>query len=244
MSDSTQSPSHAAGMPRGLQLLAPGSIRFSLEGVPEHERLPVFREVFGRKVLKYDLELLPDIPFHVDLKFQALPGLAIMSGRLHGSLDRPTRETLATDGTGCIGMIVNLKGPHRITQGQQELVLGDGDATLVSLGDVCSFTHLPPGDVLALRVPRKQFAPLVAGVDDCYLRCIPNGTPALRLLTDYIEVVQNDEKAVAPELQHLVVGHVYDLMAATVGATRDAAEMAEGRGLRAARLLAIKQDIA
>ena len=33
-------------------------------------------------------------------------------------------------------------------------------------------------------------------------------------------------------------------MALTVGATRDAAELAKGRGLRAARLHAIKQDIA
>ena len=45
-------------------------------------------------------------------------------------------------------------------------------------------------------------------------------------------------------MQHLVVAHIYDLMAVTVGATRDAAETAQGRGLRAARLHAIKQDIA
>jgi AraC-like DNA-binding protein len=244
MSDSTQSPSPTPAMPPGMQLLAPGSIRFSLDDVPEHERLPVFREVFGRTVLKYDLEPLPDIPFHVDLKFQALPGLAIMSGRIHGSRDQRTPETLAAEATDDIGMIVNLKGPHRITQGRQELVLGDGDATLVSMGDVCSFTHRPPGDILALRVPRKQFAPLVTAVDDRYLRCIPNGTPALTLLTDYIKLIHDDQKVMSPELQRLVVGHVHDLMAAAVGTTRDAAETTEARGLRAARLHAIKQDIA
>jgi hypothetical protein len=165
MSDSIQSPSPTPAMPPGMQFLASGPMRFSLEDVPERERLPVFREVFGRTVLKYDLEPLPDIPFHVDLKFQALPGLAIMSGRIYGSRDTRTRETLAADPTDDIGMIVNLRGPHRITQGRRELVLGDGDATLVSLGDVCCFTHLPPGDVLALRVPRKQFAPQVRYVD-------------------------------------------------------------------------------
>src|SRR5712671_5954207 len=244
MSDSIQSPSPTPAMPPGMQFLASGPMRFSLEDVPERERLPVFREVFGRTVLKYDLEPLPDIPFHVDLKFQALPGLAIMSGRVHGSRDQRTRETLAADPTDDIGMIVNLRGPHRITQGRQELVLGDGDATLVSLGDVCSFTHRPPGDILAFRVPRKQFAPLVTDVDDRYLRCIPNGTPTLRLLTEYVKLVQDDQKVMSPELQHLVVGHVHDLMAAVVGTTRDAAETAEGRGLRAARLHAIKQDIA
>jgi transcriptional regulator GlxA family with amidase domain len=37
---------------------------------------------------------------------------------------------------------------------------------------------------------------------------------------------------------------VYELMALVVGATRDAAELAQGHGLKAARLHAIKQDIA
>jgi len=244
MSDSARFPSPVSEMPLGTQLLASGSIRFTLENVPERERLPVFREVFGRTVLKYDLDPLPDMPFDVDLKFQALPGLMMMSGRMHGSRNRRTRETLAADPTDDIGMIVNVKGPHRITHGRQEIVLGDGEATLVSLGELCSFTHRPPGDILALRVPRKQLAPLVTGVDDCYMRRIPSGTPALRLLTDYIKLVQDDQKIVGPELQHLVVAHVHDLMAVMVGATRDAAETAQRLGLRAARLQAVKQDIA
>jgi AraC-like DNA-binding protein len=249
MSDSSQSPAISdqspsiSEMPLGMQLLAGGAVGFSLENIPANERLPVFREVFGRAVLKYDLEPLPDIPFDIDLKFQALPGLMMMSGRAHGSRNRRTLETLAADPTDDIGMIVNLRGPHLVTHGGQELVLRDGEAALVSLGEVCSFTHRPPGDILALRVPRNQFAPLVNGVDDCYMRRIPSATPALRLLTDYIKLVQGNQTSVAPELQHLVAEHVHDLMAVMVGATRDAAASAEGRGLRAARLHAIKQDI-
>jgi transcriptional regulator GlxA family with amidase domain len=45
-------------------------------------------------------------------------------------------------------------------------------------------------------------------------------------------------------VQRLVVGHIHDLMAVAIGATRDAAEAARDRGLRAAKLHAIKQDIA
>jgi AraC-like DNA-binding protein len=45
------------------------------------------------------------------------------------------------------------------------------------------------------------------------------------------------------QLQHLFVRHVYDLMALTFGATADATETAQCRGLRAARLKAIKADI-
>jgi AraC-like DNA-binding protein len=244
ISDSSQPPLPVPEMPLGMQLQAGGSVRFTLENIPEHERLPVFREVFGRHVLKYDLEPLPDVPFDVDLRFQVLPGLMMMSGRAHGSRNRRTFETLAADPTDDIGMIVNIRGPHRVTHGRQELVLGDGEAALVSLSEICSFTHRPPGDILALRVPRKQFASLVSGVDDCYMRLIPSTTPALKLLTGYIRLLQDDQKIAGSELQHLVAGHVQDLMAVMVGATRDAAERAEGGGLRAARLQAIKQDIA
>jgi AraC-like DNA-binding protein len=46
-----------------------------------------------------------------------------------------------------------------------------------------------------------------------------------------------------PELRQSVVTHIHDLVALTVGASRDAAMLIEGRGARAARLRAIKLDI-
>jgi AraC-like DNA-binding protein len=141
-------------------------------------------------------------------------------------------------------MIVNLGGDHRVTHGQKELMLGEGEATILSLGEVWSSTHRPPGNILALRVPRAQFAPLVKEVDDCYFRPIPSATPALRLLADYIRIAQSSDGTRSPELQSLVVSHIHDLMAVAVGATRDAAETARHRGLRSARLHAIKQDVA
>ena len=50
ISDSSRSLSPVPDMPLGMQLLAGGSVRFILENIPEGERLPVFREVFGRTV--------------------------------------------------------------------------------------------------------------------------------------------------------------------------------------------------
>src|SRR5439155_12305429 len=47
-----------------------------------------------------------------------------------------------------------------------------------------------------------------------------------------------------PGIGRLTVAHVYDLVALAIGATRDAAELASSRGLRAARLRAAKADIA
>jgi hypothetical protein len=42
----------------------------------------------------------------------------------------------------------------------------------------------------------------------------------------------------------LTATHFHDLITLTLGATRDAAELAKGRGVCAARLCAIKSDIA
>jgi transcriptional regulator GlxA family with amidase domain len=49
---------------------------------------------------------------------------------------------------------------------------------------------------------------------------------------------------VVPQMQISIATHVHDLIALTLGATRDAAEIAHGRGVRAARLAAVKDDIA
>ena len=47
----------------------------------------------------------------------------------------------------------------------------------------------------------------------------------------------------APELRQLVSIHIHDLIAVALGATRDGVAVAEGRGLRAARLRAVKAHI-
>jgi AraC-like DNA-binding protein len=65
------------------------------------------------------------------------------------------------------------------------------------------------------------------------------------LLKRYLALLDDEAAALAESsLQHSAVTHVYDLLAKTLGATRDAAALAEGRGIRAARLTTIKDDIA
>jgi AraC-like DNA-binding protein len=98
--------------------------------------------------------------------------------------------------------------------------------------------------MLVLRFPMPQIAPRLTNVRDCTLRRIPRGTPALRLLTDYADITEQEQTGAKYDLQEVIVSHFYDLIAVAVGATRDATEMARGHGLRMARLGAIKRDIA
>jgi AraC-like DNA-binding protein len=73
---------------------------------------------------------------------------------------------------------------------------------------------------------------------------IPCNNGALQLLTSYVRIAWDDATVESRELQRTAVTHIHDLIALAVGATRDAAEVARGRGLSAARLKAVKDDIA
>jgi AraC-like DNA-binding protein len=211
------------------------------ETVPQ-DRLALWREVIGQTVLRLDIEPLADIPFEADVTLQAMPGLAMLSGVICGSRSGRTRALLA-DGVDDVGLVVNLGGPYLISQGGQELVLADGEARVFSCAEINSFTHRPPGRVFAMRVPRAALAPLVPKVEDVFLRPIPPRTQALRLLTSYVGMVRDELYAASPEMRHLVVTHVHDLLALAIGAKGDGAEIARRRSVRAARQQAIKIDI-
>jgi AraC-like DNA-binding protein len=211
------------------------------ETVPE-DRLAVWREVIGHTVLRLDIEPLPDIPFEADVTLQAMPGLAMLSGVICGSRSGRTRALLA-DGIDDFGLVVNLAGPYLVSQGVRELVLADGEATVFSCAEMNAFTHRPPGEVFAMRVPRAAVAPLVPEIEDVFLRPIPPRTQALRLLTSYVDIVRDELPAASAEMRHLIATHVHDLLALAIGAKGEGAELARARGVRAARQRAIKMDI-
>jgi AraC-like DNA-binding protein len=93
-------------------------------------------------------------------------------------------------------------------------------------------------------VPRKQLFPLVASLDERAIRLIPSATGSLKLLTGYLRAILSDEALTSPEMSRVVVSHLHDLIALSIDATRDHAVTADSRGVRAARLQAIKADIA
>jgi len=123
------------------------------------------------------------------------------------------------------------------------MTLQDGDAVLLSYSEARTVTR--PGRVhhRIVRLPRASLAPLVPNIDDAVLRPIPRGAGALTLLANYAGALIDDPAIVALPMRQLVVAQLCDLIAVTLGATRDAQALADGRGIRAARLRAIKIDI-
>ena len=138
---------------------------------------------------------------------------------------------------------MNLSGPFLASQRGQDVTLEPGDAILASCGETGTLTRPSLGRAIGFSIPRAGLAALLPNVEDRLGRAIPRGTGALTLLSSYIASLMGDPALAAPELQQLAVTHICDLMALTLGASRDVVAVAMGRGVRAARLSAIKADI-
>jgi AraC-like DNA-binding protein len=222
--------------------VAPGILRVSTDALPERERLPFFREVVGYAIARLDVEPLANA-FHWNGTLHALPGLGLYAGDLGGLRVKRTRALIA-DGNDniCLGLATDGYFVH--WQLGREVTTRAGTAVLCSNADVGSQIIPVRTQVVALALPRKLLETMVPGVEDALARPLAPDTEALRLLTGYVGVIGEDLVLSTPGLQHLVVTHVHDLAALAIGASRDAAHVAVGRGLRAARLRAIKADIA
>jgi AraC-like DNA-binding protein len=234
-------PSPARQLLLGSRPSATPMVRLALEDVPAHQRPARLRDFFERLGVRYDIATVGDHPIEIGVTLQGLPGIQVLSARMQGVNVRRTRQN--SDPTEDVGLAVNPQGLLQVSQRGRELVLGPGDATLVSLTEPLGSIHRAPSDFLVLRVPLPLIAPYLATGQDAVLNRIPGAAPPLRLLTNYLNIAWQEQTLASHDLQGAVVSHIYDLMALAIGSTRDAEQMARGRGLRAAQMHAIKQDI-
>lgn len=146
-----QLPSSAPGMFLGSRPSVAGTLRLSANDAPEYQRPTLLREFFERLGVRYDIEPAGGDPIEIDLTLQGLPGLQLLSGRMQGARFRRTRES--SDPTDDVCLMVNPGGPHLISQRGREIVLEDGEATLLSLNERLDSTHRSPGDFLVLLFP-------------------------------------------------------------------------------------------
>ena len=222
------------------------SARFSTEDFSEHERTTAWREFFGREIVKLDIEPLEDRPYSSVATARILPDLVLTSGNCSGAHYRMTHELISSDD---IAFITSASDNWTASQFGRESVLGKDDAVLMMNGEPGSMINAKLGAAthpmrfISLAIPRRAIAPLVSNVEDVAIRRIPADSTALRLLKGYLHLLEDPTEVASPEVARFAALHVHDLLALAMGATRDAAELAHGRGVRAARLRAIKRDI-
>ena len=218
------------------------SLRISSDALPARERAAAMREWVGRKLLRVELEPVTDRPFRLDLMVRAWPGLALASASDFGLRSRRTPAMVA-DSDDDVHLGINLAGTYIASQRGREVVLRRGDAVVTSCADAGELIHPRHGQALGVKIPRAVLAPLVGNVDDAIMRTVPRRNDALQMLSSYLGLLWQRDPPPSAELLRAAIDHVHDLVALTIGATRDGAAIARGRGLRAARLRAVKTQI-
>lgn len=214
-------------------------IQFSTDSVPVRERLPYFCEALGRSFTRLDLGPYDDRPVRYEATAHGFDGLGVIWGRTNGHIGRRT-QPLLTDGNDDFILGTILSGCSLPSQVGREFRMDAGAAVLLSCGDVGAKDYPVPTEFLTLRIPRRLLNGMAAKPEDALARPIPANTEALRLLVDYVQTTLKSRQLQSPELRRLFAGQICDLVALAVGATRDAANIAYGRGMRAARLQAAK----
>jgi AraC-like DNA-binding protein len=182
---------------------------------------------------------MPGLACGIDFAIRKLPGLGLLSGAVKGI----RHEHMGDDSNDDFSFHMNLSGHSIVAARGGEVSLRDGDAMLLSYSASRTITRRGLVYHRIVRLPRATLTPLVPHIDDAVLRAIPRATGALSLLSNYVGTLVDDPALATPEIRQLIVAHLSDLIAVTLGATRDAVAVAEGRGVRAARLRAIKSDI-
>lgn len=218
----------------------PSVVRFSTAPYPLKDRFAAWCDVYEKTLCKQDIEPINSDTLLADVTFRRLPGLTIMhADRFAASY---TRKPSQVDGDNLL-FTMGLAGGFAANQVGHECEIRPGEAFIGTSGEPV-VKHLSPGcRSLTLSVPLRAISCMAPGLDQTFGRMIPAGSPALGLLTRYLGFVDTADELAKPELQPSVVKHIYDLLALTLGASRDGAVAARLGGGRAARLREIKTDI-
>lgn len=219
-------------------------MRFSTARVGKRDSLDAWRQILSRKLLNVSVDTLSaETPFRAETQLRVFDSLRYGSGLFDASVNRRDKRAVAADNDDLI-ILVNLDDQLSVRQMNSEVILAPGDACVLSCAEPGIYQRREAGRIRAIRVPRTALAHSVAGLEAQLGHAIPHDTPVLNLLTGYLDAIDRCEAYTDRATRELVVGHVHDMLALMLGATGDRAHLATGRGLKAARLRALKDDVA
>jgi AraC-like DNA-binding protein len=217
------------------------SFRFSTADLRPSDCLTAYRDMMCRTLPRMDVHPLGG-RFSCEADFHRLADLNISC--IAGSAVRCNRTREMAKGSEELLVVIGLEGTYSVSQAGREATVCAGSAVLASAAEPCR-TGRTLSRIFCVGLPRPALVPMLANPDAVLMSVIPSALEPLRLLTCYVDLlIRHPSLMETAELRRLAVHHVHDLVAMTLGATRDAAQIAAGRGLRAARMRAIKADIA
>ena len=203
-------------------------MRFCTSDYAPHERLEAWREIYGRTLLKLDIEPIEAGAFHTDVRMRKVPGLGMITGSRSATFYR--RNRIDNDD---LVMSFGLGGGFEAMQFGRTETMQPGDAVMVTAGAPGHLRASSGGRTITLCLPRAAAA-----------HAVTRSTPAVPAhsrrqfglaAADALRRHSRRSRHAGDRPARHAVAHVHDLVALALGATRDGAER-QGARRRAARL--------
>jgi AraC-like DNA-binding protein len=213
----------------------------STEMLPERDRMSAFREEYARRDLNIDVAPVGSGKPRMDITLLKLGPVGV--GRLAGNAVEVIRDAHhVKDGHGDFSLTLLTQGPLRSLQAGQDHSVNVGSAVVYYRGQPCRAGTPHGAEVTQVLVPAAMLKALVPYPEDRAGHVL-RPAPVLRLLDGYLASLLTLDELPPAELAPHIALHLVDLVAAAIGPTAEAAEIIDGRGLKAARQRAILAEI-
>lgn len=186
----------------------------------------------------------PERSFFADFHLLTLQTLSLASATASGLKVTRTQEQIARDGNDSLGLFFNTaKRPLAASQGSRRETLAAGELLLYDMG-VPNVTGAPKGgDALLVYISRQRIGAALAGAEAQIMRKLDAQATPFRLLRTYATALAKSADEISGPTAEAVEAHIADLLLLGLGVNGDDGELARRRGLRAARLAAILEQL-
>lgn len=179
-------------------------------------------------------------PLRAHLRSMRLGGVSFLEAHCSPVVLTRSRELIG-DGNDDLGLFISVASSFDCDFVDRSL--GQGEVALTDNSRAASIACAGGGAFFALSMPRKALMSLAPHAEDRLKRPVVDGNrPELRLLRNYLETLLTSP-AVSAATLHAAGAHALDLVALALGTTGEAAHSAAAGGLRAARMLAVRQSV-
>jgi len=203
----------------------------------------MWREVFGQAMVRLEIEPTRDVPFHAEGTLCALPGAAYASVSASPVRVARTRSLIAADPVEML-YLITADAALEIKQGGREHILAPGDSIFVRGGEVSIISCQKQSRFTNIAIALDDLRSRYSGADDLAMRVVPRQSDLLGLLHGYIDMLRLRAVAASTTTAALSAGHIRDLFSAIAASKSERGTVGEQSGVKAARLSAIKADIA
>ena len=219
-----------------------GTFRCHYAGRTSGPRYEMWREEYSRRWIAADFEPI-DSDEYVSNEIEGSIHSFVTFCTTRGTpmhMDR--RDDPALAGKYLYVLLASGCSLHTIQRGRS-VELAPGQMTLMSADEPERVTQLTRGHRCTIRVPRPMIEDFCRNALDNTARLVRADGDLVALLQRQIETAHRFGPKVDPAANYALAQHVLDLVGLCIGSNADAAQLARQRGLAAARLDAIKDQV-